>query len=141
VANDPDGDELVVTRSVRVPRSEVDVRFTTSGGPGGQHANRAASRVELRLDVESSSAFSEAQRAQVLERLGPVVRVVADDERSQIRNRAIAEERLVARLASALHVERPRRPTRPSRGAVERRIAGKKRRSETKKQRRRPFDQ
>jgi ribosome-associated protein len=141
VATEPDGDELVVTRSVRVPRSELDVRFTTSGGPGGQHANRTASRVELRLDAETSSAFSDAQRAQVIERLGPVVRVVADDERSQIRNRAIAEERLVARLASALHVERPRRPTRPSRGAVERRIAGKKRRSETKKQRRRPFDQ
>jgi ribosome-associated protein len=141
VATEPDGDELVVTRSVRVPRSELDVRFTTSGGPGGQHANRTASRVELRLDVEASSAFSDAQRAQVIERLGPVVRVVADDERSQIRNRAIAEERLVGRLASALHVERPRRPTRPSRGAVERRIAGKKRRSETKKQRRRPFDQ
>lgn len=139
MVNDPDGDELVVTRSVRVPRSELDVRFTTSGGPGGQHANRTASRVELRLDVESSTAFSDAQRAQVIERLGPVVRVVADDERSQIRNRAIAEERLVARLASALHVERPRRPTRPSRGSVERRIAGKKRRSETKKQRRRPF--
>jgi ribosome-associated protein len=141
MANDPDRGELVVTRSVRVPRSELDVRFTTSGGPGGQHANRTASRVELRLDVESSSAFSDAQRAQLIERLGPVVRVVADDERSQIRNRAIAEERLVGRLASALHVERPRRPTRPSRGAVERRIAGKKRRSETKKQRRRPFDQ
>jgi ribosome-associated protein len=140
VANDPDGDELVVTRSVRVPRSELEVRFTTSGGPGGQHANRTASRVELRLDVESSSAFSDTQRAQVIERLGPVVRVVADDERSQIRNRVIAEERLVARLASALHVERPRRATRPSRGSVERRIAGKKRRSETKKQRRRPFD-
>jgi ribosome-associated protein len=140
MANDPDRGELVVTPSVRVPRNEIEVRFTTSGGPGGQHANRAASRVELRLDVESSSAFSDAQRAQLIERLGPVVRVVADDERSQIRNRAIAEERLVARLASALHVERPRRPTRPSRGAVERRIAGKKRRSETKQQRRRPFD-
>jgi ribosome-associated protein len=140
MANDPDRGELVVTPTVRVPRSELEVRFTTSGGPGGQHANRAASRVELRLDLESSSAFSDAQRAQLIERLGPVVRVVADDERSQIRNRAIAEERLVARLASALHVERPRRPTRPSRGAVERRIAGKKRRSETKQQRRRPFD-
>lgn len=140
MVHDPDAGELVVTRSVRVPRRELDVRFTTSGGPGGQHANRTASRVELRLDVEASSAFSDAQRAQVIERLGPVVRVVADDERSQIRNRAIAEERLVARLASALHVERPRRPTRPSRGAVERRIASKKRRSETKKNRRRPFD-
>ncbi len=136
----PDADELIVTRTVRVPRRELDVRFSTSSGPGGQHANKTATRVELRLDVESSSAFSDAQCEQIIERLGAVVRVVADDERSQTRNRAIAEERLVARLASALHVERPRRPTRPSRGSVERRIAGKKRRSETKKQRRRPFD-
>jgi ribosome-associated protein len=140
VAHDPDAGELVVTRSVRVPRRELDVRFTTSGGPGGQHANRTASRVELRLDVEASSAFSDAQRAQVIERLGPVVRVVADDERSQIRNRAIAEERLVARLASALHVEQPRRATRPTRGSKERRLTEKKRRSETKKNRRRPLD-
>ena len=140
MVQDPDVGELVVTRSVRVPRRELDVRFTTSGGPGGQHANRTASRVELRLDLEASSAFSEAQRAQVIERLGTVVRVVADDERSQIRNRAIAEERLVARLASALHVERPRRATRPTRGSKERRLTEKKRRSETKKNRRRPFD-
>jgi ribosome-associated protein len=131
-------DDLVVTRSVRIPRAELEVRFSTSGGPGGQHANRNATRVDLRFDVEASTAFSEAQRERVLARLGPVVRVAADDERSQLRNRALAEQRLVERLAAALRVERPRRATRPTKSSVDRRIAGKKRRSETKAARRRP---
>jgi ribosome-associated protein len=139
VERDPtDEDVIVVTRTVRVPRREVDVRFAPSGGPGGQHANRSSTRVELTFDVAASTAFSEAQRALVLERLGPVVRVVADDERSQLRNRAIAEQRLAGRLATALHVDRPRRATRPSRGATERRLSSKKRRSATKDARRRP---
>jgi ribosome-associated protein len=94
--------------------------------------------VELTFDVAASEALSEAQRALVLERLGPVVRVVADDERSQHRNRSLAEQRLAGRLATALHVARPRRATRPSRGATERRLASKKRRSATKDARRRP---
>ena len=127
-----------MTRTVTLPRAELDVRFTPSGGPGGQHANKTSTRAELTFDVEASSAFSDAQRALVLSRLGPVVRVVADDERSQLRNRALAEQRLASKLAAALHVDRPRRPTRPSRSAVERRIAAKKRRSDTKAARRRP---
>ena len=131
-------DDLRVTRSVRIPRSELDVRFTTSGGPGGQHANKTATRVELKFDVESSTAFGPTQQRRVLERLGPVVRVVVDDERSQLRNRAIAEQRLVRRIADALHVAPPRRPTAPSRNAVEKRLASKRRRSETKATRRRP---
>ncbi len=133
-----DDDVIIVTRTVRIPRRELDIRFAPSGGPGGQHANRSSTRVELTFDVVASSAFSEAQRALVLERLGPVVRVVADDERSQLRNRAIAEERLAARLSGALHVDRPRRATRPSRGSQERRLSSKKRRSATKDGRRRP---
>lgn len=137
MADDPH-DDLIVTRSVRVPRSELQVSFTASGGPGGQHANRSNTRVDLRFDVATSSAFSEAQRERVLERLGPEVRVVADDERSQTRNRALAEERLVARLRSALHVDRPRRPTKPTRGSQRRRMDAKSRRGEVKRQRRRP---
>lgn len=138
-----DDDTIVVTRSVRLPRRELEVRFTTSGGPGGQHANKSATRVELRFDVASSSAFGPGQRQRVLDRLGPVVRVVVDDERSQLRNRSIAEERLVERLREALHVDRPRRPTRPTKGPVDRRIQTKKQRAETKSRRRqiRPDDQ
>jgi len=131
-------DDLIVTQSVRIPRSELDVSFSTSGGPGGQHANRNATRVDLRLDLEGSSAFSAAQRARVIERLGTELRVSADEERSQLRNRALAEEKLVARLQSALHVEQPRRPTRPTKGSQRRRVDSKKRRAETKRQRRRP---
>jgi len=131
-------DDLRVTRSVRIPRAEIEQRFAPSGGPGGQHANKTASRVEWRWDIEASSALGPGQRARVLERLGPVLRVVADDERSQARNRALAEERFIARVQSALHVDPPRRATRPSRGAKERRLQGKKARSETKANRRKP---
>lgn len=131
-------DDLRVTRSVRIPRSELEVRFRTSGGPGGQHANKAATRVELTFDAAGSPSLLPRQRERVVERLGEVVRVVVDDERSQLRNRALAEERLVARLASALHVDPPRRATRPSRGAKERRLQSKKLRSQTKANRQRP---
>lgn len=134
----PADDHLVVTRSVRIPRRELSVSFSTSGGPGGQHANKAATRVELRFDVESSSALGPVQRQRVIDRLGPVVRVVVDDERSQHRNRAIAERRLVALLQRALRVERPRRPTAPTAGSKQRRRESKARRSELKRQRRRP---
>ncbi len=131
-------DDLIVTGSVRIPRHEIDMSFSASGGPGGQHANKAATRVELRVDLTTSSAFSPAQRARVIERLGDEIRVVADDERSQVRNRALAEERLVARLQSALHVQRSRRKTKPTRGSQERRLKAKKGRSDVKRQRRRP---
>jgi ribosome-associated protein len=131
-------DDAVVARGVRIPRSELEVRFSASGGPGGQHANKAATRVELTFDVAASPSLTEAQRARVVERVGPVLRVVVDDERSQARNRALAEERFVARLAAALHVERPRRPTRPTRGSKERRLTAKRRLSERKAGRRRP---
>jgi len=131
-------DDLVVARGVRIPRSELSVRFSASGGPGGQHANKTATRVELLWDVEASTALLPVQRERVLDRIGRVLRVVVDEERSQLRNRAIAEERFVGRLAAALHVERPRRATKPSKGAKQRRLTSKKQRSETKANRRRP---
>ncbi len=129
---------LEVDRSVRVPLSEIEVRFSASGGPGGQHANKVASRVELILDVAGSPSIPDRYRDRIVERLGPVVRVVVDENRSQSRNRALAHERLRARLASALHVEPPRRPTKPSRGSKERRLKHKKQRSDIKANRRRP---
>jgi ribosome-associated protein len=131
-------DRLRVTDSVRVPRHELVATFSSSGGPGGQHANKAATRVELSLDVETSAAFSESQRERVVSKLGTVVRVVADDERSQLRNRAIAEERLAAKLRDALHVPRRRRPTQPTRGSQRRRVEAKKQRGATKRQRQPP---
>ncbi len=133
-----DDDRLVVTDAVRIPRHELDVRFTPSGGPGGQHANKTATRAELTFDVEASAAFDDAQRARVRDRLGSTVRVVVDDERSQLRNREIAERRLVERLQVALHVPRRRRATRPSKGSQRRRLDAKQRRSDIKRSRRRP---
>lgn len=134
-------DELPVTATVRIPRAELGVTFTTSGGPGGQHANKTATRVEVRFDVAASSAFTDAQRARVMRRLGAEVRVVADDTRSQLRNRALAEQRLAERVREALHVERPRRATRPTRAAQRRRVAAKQRRAEVKRNRRRPVEE
>ena len=131
-------DRLVVTDNVRIPRHELTVTFSPSGGPGGQHANKAATRAELTFDVETSGAFTDAQRERVLAKLGPVVRVVADDERSQLRNRALAEQRLAERLRGALYVPRTRRATKPTRGSQRRRVEAKKQRGETKRYRRPP---
>ena len=133
-----DDDGLRVDGSLTIPYDELEVRFSASGGPGGQHANKAATRVELRFDVESSPTLRGWQKARIVERLGSTVRVVVDDERSQLRNRAIAEERLAGRLATALHRDPPRRKTRPTRASKERRLDQKRRRSETKATRRRP---
>jgi ribosome-associated protein len=135
---DPDRGVLRVTRTVAVPHAEIDVSFSPSGGPGGQHANRSSTRVELRFDVRSSQALGPRQRERIAARLGDVVRVSVDDERSQARNRALAYERLAARLAAALHVERRRRPTAPTRASQERRVEAKRRRSGVKSRRRRP---
>ncbi len=114
------------------------MRFTTSGGPGGQHANRAATRVELVWDVTASTVLDEADRARLLQVLGPVVRIVADEERSQLRNRELAQTRLGERVAAALVRPKRRRPTKPSRSAKRRRVESKRRRGETKEGRRRP---
>lgn len=129
---------LRVTRSVVIPLSELEWRFSPSGGPGGQHANRSNTRAEVRFDVAASPSLAEAHRDRLLERLGPVVRVAADDERSQLRNRDLALERLRARLAEALRVERARRPTAPTRGSEKRRLEAKKRRADVKRARRPP---
>lgn len=132
------GDDLEVTEDCTIPLGELEWRFSTSGGPGGQHANRANTRVEVRFDVEHSQSLGERQRELLLEKLGPVVSVVADDERSQARNRGLALERLRDHLAEALRVPKRRRPTRPSRAAEKRRLEEKRRQAERKQQRRPP---
>lgn len=122
-----------VTRSVSLDRDEIELRVSRSSGPGGQHANKAETRVEAVLDVEASGSLSAAQKRRVIGRAGPVLRAVAQDERSQARNREVAVERLVAKLADALRVERRRVPTRPTRASRERRLAEKRRRAEVKR--------
>ena len=127
-----------MTRTVSIPRGEIELRFSRSSGPGGQHAQKSDTRVEAVFDVEASSALSEAQKRRVISRVGPVVRAVAQDERSQWRNRELALERVAEALREALRVQRPRRATRPSKAAVERRLEQKRRRAETKRRRRPP---
>lgn len=130
------GEDLEVTPSLVIPAHELRWSFAPSGGPGGQHANRAHTRAEVRYDVTTSQALTESQRARLLERIGPVVVAAADDERSQARNRRLAGERLRRRLANALRTERSRRPSRPSRAAVERRLEAKRRQASRKRERR-----
>jgi ribosome-associated protein len=125
-------------RRLVIPPADLEWRFSSSGGPGGQHANTANTRVELVFDVTTSGALSARQRALLLERVGLAVRVVVSDERSQARNRQIALERLAERLDEALRVERPRRATVPTRAAQERRLRDKQLRSARKQERRRP---
>jgi ribosome-associated protein len=132
------GESIQVTRSVRLPLAEVELRTSRSSGPGGQHAQKTETRVEAVFDVERSDALSEVQKRRVVARAGPVLRAVAQDERSQARNRELAVERLVEQLRAALKVERRRRPTRPTAASVERRLEEKRRRSTVKKARRPP---
>jgi ribosome-associated protein len=126
---------LRVTKGLTIPLEELEWRFTTSGGPGGQHANRSSTRVEVRFDVASSPSLGPRQRARLLERLGPVARASAGEARSQARNRAVALERLAGRLAEGLRVEPPRVPTRPSAAAEARRLQEKRRRAALKRER------
>lgn len=128
----------MVTRTCRIPLEELEWRFTASGGPGGQHANTANTKVDLRFDVGASPSLGPRQKARLLERIGPVVRVVVDDERSQARNRQLAIDRLRSRLADALRVPTPRHPTRPSAAARRARVESKRRRGEIKRTRARP---
>lgn len=125
-----------MTRTVELPVAEVELRTSRSSGPGGQHAQKTETRVEAVFRVEESSALSPAQKARVVGRVGPVLRAVAQDERSQARNRALALERLAAQLREALRVRRPRKPTQPTLGARERRLEEKRQRSELKRLRR-----
>ena len=129
---------LRVTPSCSIPLDELEWRTTRSGGPGGQHANTSDTRVEVAFSVAESPSLGPRQRARLLERLGPVVRATAADSRSQARNRDLALERLRARLAEGLRVQRPRRPTKPSEAARRRRLDAKRRRSARKRERRPP---
>ena len=130
-------DPLQVTRSVAIPLAEIELRASRSSGPGGQHANVTASRIEAVFDVMESSALTDEQKARVRSRCGPRVTAVAQDARSQARNRELALTRLRDRLATALHIPRTRRATKPSRAAKARRLESKRRQS-AKKQNRRP---
>lgn len=126
-------ESMRVTRSVSIPVDEIEVRVSRSGGPGGQHANTSETRVEVVFDVEASRTLTDAQKRRVIDRLGPVVRAVAKDERSQARNRDLAFDRLAERLAWGLRVERRRVATRPTASSQERRLAEKRRRSDVKR--------
>ena len=132
------GESISVTRSVAIPLEEIELRVSRSSGPGGQHAQTSETRVEAVFDVEASAALSPAQKRRVISRLGPVVRAIAQDERSQLRNRELALERLADRLREALRVQRRRVPTKPTAAAHERRLEEKRRRGETKRLRRPP---
>ena len=132
------GEPLRVRTGLDVAASEISESFGPSGGPGGQHANRAHTRVELRFDVASSRSLTDHQRERLIERLGSEVRVTVDEERSQTRNRVIARERLAARLRHALEPRRKRTATRPTAGSRKRRLDSKRQRSDTKRMRRRP---
>ena len=131
-------DPLQVTRSVTIPLSEIELRASRSSGPGGQHANVTASRIEAVFDVEASESLTDAQKARIRARCGARVTAVAQDARSQARNRELALQRLRDRLATALHVRKPRRATKPSRAAKAKRLESKRRHS-AKKDARRKF--
>ena len=125
-----------MTRSVVLPLAEVQLRFSRSSGPGGQHAQKSETRVEAVFDVEASNALTDTPKRRVVARAGPVLRALAQDERSQLRNRELAVERLVEQLRRALKVERRRVPTKPTEASRRRRLVDKQRRSRTKRLRR-----
>jgi ribosome-associated protein len=131
-------DELPIRPGLAIPLAEIELRASRSSGPGGQHANVTASRVEAVFDVAASEALSDAQKARVTARLGPRVTAAAQDTRSQLRNRELALARLAERLAHALEVRRPRTATRPTKASKRRRVEAKKRRGEVKRDRRKP---
>jgi ribosome-associated protein len=131
-------DGLRINEGPSLPLAEIELRTSRSSGPGGQHANVTASRVEAVFDVETSAALDDVQRARLLERLGPVVTAVAQDARGQSRNRELALERLAAKIAGGLRVQRKRRPTRPTRASRRRRLEQKRQKGERKRNRRRP---
>jgi len=133
-------ESIRVTRTVTVPLAEIELRTSRSSGPGGQHAQKSETRVEAVFDVEASDALSDRQKQRVLAKAGPVLRAIAQDERSQARNKELAIERLTEHLREALRVPRRRVPTGPSAAARQRRLDEKKRRAETKRLRRPPTD-
>lgn len=129
---------IVIAPHFTIPDSELTERFSASGGPGGQHANKAATRVELVWSIDESVILTDSQRATLVNHVGPVIRVVVDDERSQLRNREIAEQRLADRIRVALTPVRKRRPTKPTRGSQRRRVESKRKNSQRKQMRQRP---
>jgi ribosome-associated protein len=131
-------DPMRLNRDVAVPLSEIEIRATRSSGPGGQHANKTASRIEAVFDVRASASLTDAQRARLQARCGPRVVAIAQDSRSQTRNRELALERLRSRLAAALAVPRTRRATKPTRASRARRVQAKRHRSQVKRERKRP---
>lgn len=131
-------ESIQVTPRLAIPLAEVELRFSRSSGPGGQHAQKTETRVEALFDVEASAALSEAQKRRLMSRAGPVVRAIAQDERSQWRNRELALERLAEAIRAGLRVERRRRPTEPTAASRERRLEEKKRRAGLKRLRREP---
>jgi ribosome-associated protein len=131
---------LEINRDVAIPLDEVSIRTSRSSGPGGQHANVTASRVEASFDVAASRTLDDAQKRRVIARCGPVVRAIAQDARSQTRNRTLALERLAARIARALEVPRARRPTKPTTASRQRRLESKRRDAQRKRDRRRPAE-
>jgi ribosome-associated protein len=131
-------DPMPISRHTAIPLREVTVRASRSGGPGGQHANVTASRIEAVFDVAASTALTEAEKRRITARLGPRVVAVAQDTRSQAQNRELALGRLARRLSGALAVQRPRHASNPTRASVKRRLDAKRRHSERKRQRRRP---
>jgi ribosome-associated protein len=133
-------ESIRVTRSVSIPRSEIELRFSRSSGPGGQHAQKTETRAEALFDVEASHALTPAQKRRVIAKAGPVLRAVAQDERSQWRNRELAIERVVDALRAALRVERRRRPTKPTEAAKRRRLDDKRHTSIKKVERQRRDD-
>jgi ribosome-associated protein len=133
-------ESIRVTKSVAVPVSEIELRTSRSSGPGGQHAQKSETRVEALFDVEASSALTDVQKRRVIAKAGPVLRAIAQDERSQLRNRELATERLIASLREALRVQRRRVPTKPTEASREKRLEGKRRRGEVKRLRRQPPD-
>ncbi len=140
MAEDLPAGRLQVTPGLSIPLAEIVLRASRSSGPGGQHANVTSSRIEASFDVRASATLSEGQRERVLARVGPRVVAIAQDERSQLRNRELALQRLAERLAQALAVPRHRRPTRPTRASRERRLSAKRRDAERKRERRPPED-
>lgn len=131
-------EKLRVDSTCVIPLDEITWRYDTAGGPGGQHANRTRSRVEATFDVAGSPSLTDSQRTRLLTRVGPVVRAASSEERSQTRNRQVALDRLRHRLADGLHQERPRRASKPTKAGKEKRLAGKRRRSDVKRARGRP---
>jgi ribosome-associated protein len=134
-------DPMPLRGSTAIPLREIEVRASRSSGPGGQHANKTSSRIEASFDVTASTALSDEQKRRIISRVGPRVVTVAQDARSQSRNRELALERMARRLSGALAVARPRRATRPTKASVKRRLGAKRRQSERKRDRRRPVDE